>query len=151
MGEDRVRYLLEEYFEDCLQDKVLERGKTFLRSAQEAGFQTVLLSEQLQGLVALLVEKLAPVDHFLGNRLEFKNGQATGRLVEPIIGGYQGGRWLQQWSQEQGFDLKHSRAYASQSTDLLFLANVGKPVRSILIFSLRRAALEADWPIVDYC
>jgi phosphoserine phosphatase len=97
------------------------------------------------------VEKLAPVDHFLGNRLEFKNGQATGRLVEPIIGGYQGGRWLQQWSQEQGFDLKHSRAYASQSTDLLFLANVGEACAVNPDFSLRRAALEADWPIVDYC
>jgi hypothetical protein len=66
MGEDRVRYLLEEYFEDCLQDKVLERGKTFLRSAQEGRFSNGFTFRAVTGTGSAFGGKVSSGGSFSG-------------------------------------------------------------------------------------
>ena len=51
---------------------------------------------------------------------------------------------------EHGIDLGRSIAYAGHGPDLLLLAAVGRPCVVNPDFTLRKAAKEADWPVVDY-
>jgi phosphoserine phosphatase len=47
-------------------------------------------------------------------------------------------------------DLEHSVAYAGHGPDLLLLSTVGIPCVVNPDFTLRKAAKEADWPVVEY-
>lgn len=149
MSEDRVAVVGEEYFEDVLKDKVLEAGRELLKRARGDGHRVVLLSEQLSHVVSPLAAHLG-ADDMVCNRLEFKDGAATGRLLDPVIGGHDGGRWVTRYAEEHGLDLARSVAYAAHGPDLLLLAAVGRPCAVNPDFTLRRAAREADWPVMEY-
>ncbi len=150
MSEDRVLSLSEEYFAEVLQGKVMARGRELLERAREEGHRIVLLSELIAPLAEPLAVRLGHVDRLVCNRLEFRDGVATGKLLDPVVGGYNGGRWAVAWAAENGIDLGRSLAYASHGPDLTLLGVVGKPCAVNPDFTLRSAAKDADWPIVVY-
>lgn len=151
MSEDRVAVLGAEYFEDVLTDKVLKSGIELLKQARKDGYVTVLLSEGITDVVGPLRTHLGDiVDHHVCNRLEFKDGECTGRLLEPIIGGFESRKWVTTFAKEHDIDLANSVAYAAHGPDLLLLSAVGNPCAVNPDFSLRRAAEEADWPVMEY-
>ena len=150
MSEDRVAILAEEYAEDILKDKILDQGVELMKRAQAEGHRVVLLSEGIASIMKPLAQHLRHHDDLLCNHLEFRDGEATGRLLEPIIGAASGGRWLQQYAAEHAIDLAHSVAYGSHGPDMLLLAGVGKPCAVNPDFVLRRSARDADWPIIEY-
>ena len=49
-------------------------------------------------------ERFRYVDDLVCNRLEYRAGKATGKLLDPVIGGFEGGRWLQQYAREHEID-----------------------------------------------
>lgn len=150
MTEDRIVVLAEEYVEDILKDRILNRGVELMRKAKKQGHQVVLLSENIEQIIHPLAEHLRVVDQTVCNRLEFRDGLATGRLREPIIGGHDGGRWLEAYASEHQIDLPNSVAYAAHGPDLLLLAEVGGACAVNPDYTLRRAAKEADWPVIEY-
>ncbi len=150
MTEDRVAVLAEEYAEDILKDKVLDQGLELMKRAQGEGRRVVLLSDGIATIMQPFARHLRHFDELVCNHLEFRDGEATGRLLEPIIGGASGGRWLQNYAGEHALDLAHSSAYGSHGPDMLLLAAVGKPCAVNPDFVLRRSARDADWPIIEY-
>jgi phosphoserine phosphatase len=150
MTEDRVAVLAEEYAEDILKDKVLDQGVELMKRAQGEGRRVVLLSDGIATIMQPFARHLRHFDELVCNHLEFRDGEATGRLLEPIIGGASGGRWLQNYAGEHALDLAHSSAYGSHGPDMLLLAAVGKPCAVNPDFVLRRSARDADWPIIEY-
>ncbi len=150
MTEDRVVVLAEEYVEDMLDQKVLDSGIELMRKAKADGHRVVVLAEGIAEIMDRLRERLRYVDDLVCNRLEYRGGKATGKLLEPVIGGYEGGKWLQQYAREHDIDLSRSFAYAGHGPDLLLLSAVGHPCAVNPDFTLRKAAREADWPIMDY-
>lgn len=150
MTEDRVAVLAEEYAEDILKDKVLDQGVELMKRAQGEGRRVVLLSDGIATIMQPFARHLRHFDELVCNHLEFRDGEATGRLLEPIIGGASGGRWLQNYASEHALDLAHSSAYGSHGPDMLLLAAVGKPCAVNPDFVLRRSARDADWPIIEY-
>lgn len=150
MSEDRISVLAQEYVEDVLSEKVLDSGVELLRKAKADGHRTVVISEGIHEIVDQLRDRWRYVDELVCNRLEYRNGKATGKLVEPIIGGYEGGKWLQQYAREHNLDLAGSFAYAGHGPDLLLLSAVGHPCAVNADFTLRKAAQEAQWPLTDY-
>lgn len=150
MTEDRVAVLAEEYAEDILKDKVLDQGLELMKRAQGEGRRVVLLSDGIATIMQPFARHLRHFDELVCNHLEFRDGEATGRLLEPIIGGASGGRWLQNYAGEHAIDLAHSSAYGSHGPDMLLLAAVGKPCAVNPDFVLRRSARDADWPIIEY-
>lgn len=149
MSEDRIHLLAEEYFEEHLKDNLLERGVELLQQAKSDGHHLVLLSEAITEVASHLATALK-ADHYISNRLEYRNGTTTGRLLLPIIGGHEGGKWATQYATEQGLHMSGSKAYAAHAPDLLLLASVGYPCAVNPDYTLRRAAAEADWPIIEY-
>ena len=150
MTEDRVAVLAEEYAEDILKDKVLDQGLELMKRAQGEGRRVVLLSDGIATIMQPFARHLRHFDELVCNHLEVRDGEATGRLLEPIIGGASGGRWLQNYAGEHAIDLAHSSAYGSHGPDMLLLAAVGKPCAVNPDFVLRRSARDADWPIIEY-
>jgi phosphoserine phosphatase len=151
LSEDRVHVLAEEYYETVLKDKVLDRGLRFLKEARKNGHTIVLLSESITEVMEHLKADLGSYDTLVCNQLEYRSGQATGKLIEPVMGGHECGRWIKEYAEKEGIDLEHSVAYAAHGGDLLMLASVGKPCATNPDFALRRAAREVDWPVVEYC
>ncbi len=150
MDEDRIVELADEYFRDVLRDAVLQGGVELLKRARREGHRVVLLSDGLSHVVEPLVAHLRQVDDFVCNRLEFRDGVATGRLLEPVVGGHDSARWAQRYAEEHGLDLAQSVAFAAHGPDLLLLSTVGHPCAVNPDFTLRRAAGQARWPIMDY-
>lgn len=150
MTGDRIAVLAEEYFEDQLKPRILEGGKALIRKARKQGQRVVVISDQLEEVVAPLMAELRHVDDFICNRLEYRDGRATGRLCDPLVGGHESGRWATEYADRHGLTLAQCVAYAAHGPDLLLMSTVGYPCAVNPDFTLRRAARDADWPVMDY-
>ena len=96
VSQDRLDLLGEEYFEYVLKPRLRRRGveklKEFIESnGESSGDSTgdsngpvVLVGQGLEHVMRPLANHLG-VGQFLSNRLEFQEGLATGRLLEPVI------------------------------------------------------------------
>ena len=150
MSEDRVAVLADEYAEDILKGKLLDQGVELMKRARDEGRRVVLLSDGVSSIMEPFARHLKHHDELICNHLEFRDGEATGKLLDPIIGGASGGRWLRQYALEHDLDLAHSAAYGSHGPDMLLLSAVGRPCAVNPDFVLRRSARDADWPIIEY-
>ena len=150
MSEDRITELADEYVEDVLGARVLESGVDLLRKAKGAGHRTILVSDSIAQVVEPLVRRLRHVDDFICNHLELRDGSATGKLREPVVGGHDSLRWARGYAAEHGIDLGRSVAYLTHGPDLPLLTAVGRPCAVNPDFTLRRAARDAAWPVLDY-
>jgi len=84
VSRDRLELLGEEYFNYQLKPELKEDGIQALKAAQDAGAEIVLVSQSLDHIMRPLARHLG-VSHIIANRLEFRDGIATGRLLEPVI------------------------------------------------------------------
>jgi long-chain acyl-CoA synthetase len=84
VSRDRLDLLGEEYFHYVLKPRLKPRGVEKLRQAMSSGKPIVLVSQGLDHLMRPLAQHLG-VEYLIANRLEFRDGLATGRLLEPVI------------------------------------------------------------------
>ena len=84
ISRDRLDLLGEEYFKYKLQPYLKVDGMELLKSRIEAGDEIVLVSQGLEHVMRPLAQHLG-VKWLIANRLEFRDGIATGRLLEPVI------------------------------------------------------------------
>ena len=83
---DRLDSLGEEYFEYILKKQLRAEGVERLRAcvAEKGVENVVLVSQGLDHVMRPLAQYLG-VSRLVSNQLEFRNGVATGRLLEPVI------------------------------------------------------------------
>ena len=81
---DRLDLLGEEYFHYVLEPQLRSEAVADLRSAISRGDAVVLVSQGLDHVMRPLANFLG-VERLITNRLEFRDGCATGRLLEPVI------------------------------------------------------------------
>jgi long-chain acyl-CoA synthetase len=83
---DRLDSLGEEYFEYVLKKQLKPEGVERLRAcvAEKGADNVVLVSQGLDHVMRPLAQYLG-VSRLVSNRLEFRNGTATGRLLDPVI------------------------------------------------------------------
>jgi hypothetical protein len=84
VSQDRLDLLGEEYFQYVMKPRLKPRGVELLKQRLAAGERVVLVSQGLDHLMRPLAQHLG-VTGIIGNRLEFRDGMATGRLLEPVI------------------------------------------------------------------
>jgi len=84
VSRDRLDLLGEEYFEYALKPRLKPRGVASLKKLLDAGEKIVLVSQGLDHIMRPLANYLG-VTRILCNRLDFRDGIATGRLLEPVI------------------------------------------------------------------
>ncbi len=84
VSRDRLDLLGEEHFEYQLKPSLKQAGVNELRRARERGEEIVLVSQGLDHVMIPLAKHLG-VKFLVCNRLDFRDGIATGRLLEPVI------------------------------------------------------------------
>ena len=81
---DRLDLLGEEYFQYKLKPELKTHGAERVRELVRAGADVVLVSQGLEHVMKPLAQHLG-VKRVVANRREFRDGVATGRLLEPVI------------------------------------------------------------------
>jgi alcohol-forming fatty acyl-CoA reductase len=81
---DRLDLLGEEYFHYILKPGLRKPAVKKLRESMAAGQRVVLVGQSLDHVLRPLAVHLG-VENFISNRLEFRDGVATGRLLKPIV------------------------------------------------------------------
>jgi alcohol-forming fatty acyl-CoA reductase len=84
VSRDRLDLLGEEYFEYELKPRLKRSGHEKLKEAMASGARVVLVSQGLGHVMRPLARYLG-VGEILCNRLDFRDGIATGRLLDPVI------------------------------------------------------------------
>ena len=84
ISRDRLDLLGEEYFQYHLQPNLKPEGVRQLRQMLARGERVVLVSQGVDHIMGPLARHLG-VKELICNRLEFRDGYATGRLVDPVI------------------------------------------------------------------
>jgi len=84
VSRDRLDLLGEEYFQYVLKAQLRPEGVTKLREWMAQQGQIVLVSQGLDHVMRPLAQHLG-VERIVANRLEFRNGIATGRLLDPVV------------------------------------------------------------------
>ncbi len=84
VSRDRLDLLGEEFFEYHLKGRLKPRGVEKLREALAAGADIVLVSQGLDHIMRPLAKYLG-AHRIVSNRLDFRDGLATGRLLDPVI------------------------------------------------------------------
>lgn len=81
---DRLDLLGEEYFEYILKPRLNKKACDALRNAWDQHQQVVLVGQSLDHVLRPLARYLG-VNRFVANRMEFRDGVATGRLLLPVV------------------------------------------------------------------
>ncbi|MBI4465375.1 MAG: SDR family oxidoreductase [Acidobacteria bacterium] len=84
MSRDRLDLLGEEYFHYALKPRLRQKAVEKLKQCMAEEKPVVLLSQSLEHVVRPLAIYLG-VKHILANRLDFRDGLATGRLLDPVV------------------------------------------------------------------
>src|SRR6267142_5608187 len=84
VSRDRLDLLGEEYFEYFLKARLRKEAVGALRQVQSEAGQVVLVGQSLDHVLRPLARHLG-VRHFVANRMEFRDGVATGRLLSPVV------------------------------------------------------------------
>ena len=84
MSRDRLDVLGDEYFKVFVQPRLKRPGVAALQAALRADPSLVLVSQGVEHIVRPLAQHLG-VQHFIANRVDFRDGSCTGRLLEPVI------------------------------------------------------------------
>jgi len=81
---DRLDLLGEEFFQYKLKPQLKQRGVQKVQELVQSGADVVLVSQGLEHVMRPLAQHLK-VKRIVSNRLEFRDGVATGRLLNPVI------------------------------------------------------------------
>ena len=88
-------------------------------------------------------------DHIITNRLEYKDGVATGRLMRPVVAGPNKAGLIVDDAREHGHELDRCSGFSDSYSDVPMLSVVGHPACINPDSRLRRLAAAYSWPILD--
>jgi HAD superfamily hydrolase (TIGR01490 family) len=146
--EDRLRFFSEELFEEVLKPAVFPGAFELIDKSRRLGLRQVVVTGALDMSVTPLMKYLG-IEDYVANRLEFVNGEATGRLLPPMIAAATKASWMRTFAEREGISLSESFAYSDSMSDLPMLSVVGHPAAVNPDMRLRQTALHHDWPILN--
>jgi HAD superfamily hydrolase (TIGR01490 family) len=146
---DNLLEIARDHFEKVLHPNIYPGARDLVDRGRARGLRQVLVTGNLDFLVAPLVQELGLHDAIC-NRLEFRDGIATGRVVRPVIAGAGKARAIQEYARDHDIDLLESHAFSDSYSDLPMLSVVGRPAVINPDRRLKRTAGELQWPILEY-
>ncbi len=148
MTEDRLLELADEAFDTVVRPALYKDALSLVKRAKQAGHRIVLIS----GSPDFLLERLAKridADDVIGNRLEIRDGMATGRIRRPLVAGPEKARLIKDHAKKHGFDLDRCHAYSDSMSDVPMLSVVGRPTVVNPDFRLKALARTHRWPVLQ--
>ncbi len=148
MSEDRLKCLADEAFDAVIKTNIYPRAKDLIQTCRDQGHEVVLVSGALDFLMTRLADHLGAT-HVIANRLEIKDGFATGRLLRPVVAGPEKARLVREHAREHGHDLDECFAYSDSYSDVPMLSVVGHPAAVNPDAKLARLAKTYGWPVLS--
>ncbi len=146
---EEMRAILSAVLENELEQDIRPGLLDTLKEHQAKNHMVVLVSGTFEELLRLLGEKIGG-EHLLGTRVEFREGQCTGRTLGSACMGSEKVRRIQELIKVRGLevDLPSSFAYADSISDLPLLEWVGNPVTVGPEEELQTIAQERGWQTI---
>jgi HAD superfamily hydrolase (TIGR01490 family) len=144
-SEDRLILLADEAFEKVIRPSMFKSSLDLIQKSRDAGHEIVLVSGALDVILRLVADYVGGATT-IGNRLEIKEGIATGKLLKPVIAGPEKARAIRDHARANGHDLDECFAFSDSYSDVPMLSVVGHPAA---VNPDRRLALLAKayaWP-----
>ncbi|MEO8903580.1 MAG: HAD-IB family hydrolase, partial [Polyangiaceae bacterium] len=148
ISEDRMVLLAEDAFENVMKASLYPAAKGLVEKSRDAGHDVVLVSGALT-VVLEQVSKYLGAQEVIGNRLEFKAGIATGKLLKPVVAGPEKARLIREHAKEKGYDLAECFAFSDSYSDVPMLSVVGHPAAVNPDKRLALLAKAYSWPSFD--
>ena len=148
MSEDRLRVLAEEVWEDVMRPRMFDGSAELVAKCKDVGMRVVFVTGSLDITIAPLAKELG-ADASITNRLEMKDGHATGKLLRPVVAGPTKARLMADDARAVGHELSECHAYSDSHSDVPMLSVVGHPFCIHPDKKLKRLAMAYDWPILD--
>jgi len=145
MSEDRLVVLADEVFDKVLRPSLYAPAMDLVQKSRDAGHEIVLVSGALDVILRLFAEHLGGAT-IIGNRLEMKDGIATGKLQRPIIAGPEKARAVREHARANGHDLDECFAFSDSYSDVPMLSVVGHPAAVNPDKRLALLAKAYSWP-----
>jgi HAD superfamily hydrolase (TIGR01490 family) len=144
---ERLLFLADEAFEAVLKRALYPGARDLVQRCREQGHEVVLVSGALDFLMDRLAKHLGATG-YIANRLEVKDGYATGKLLRPIVAGPEKTRLVREWARAHGEDLGECFAYSDSYSDVPMLSVVGHPCAVNPDLRLAKLARTYAWPVV---
>ncbi|MBX3231981.1 MAG: HAD family hydrolase [Labilithrix sp.] len=148
ISSDRLRLLADDAFESVLKKAIFPHARSLVSRCRDEGHDVVLVSGALDFLMHRLADHLGAT-HVIANRLEIKDGYATGRLLRPVVAGPEKARLVREHAKERGHDLNECFAYSDSYSDVPMLSVVGHPAAVNPDGKLERLARTYGWPVLS--
>jgi len=148
MSEDRLVVLADETFDKVVAPRIFPGTQDLIGQCRRADLRVVLVTGALDVTVAPLARHLGG-DGVIANRLEMKDGYATGKLLRPVVAGPTKARLIADDARSVGHDLSACHAYSDSFSDVPMLAIVGHPFCVNPDWRLRDLAEAYDWAVLN--
>ena len=134
-------------FERYLRPHLHEGVELLLEGNRNQGFVNVLVTGGLDFAMAPVCDRLG-FEHVCANRLEFEGGQATGRLLPPVLAGASKVEAMLDLCRRYNVEPMSCRAYSDDIADLPMLEAVGEPFATNPKPELKRIAEQNGWMVL---
>ncbi|WP_437608213.1 HAD-IB family hydrolase [Sorangium sp. So ce834] len=148
VSEDRLVALAEEAFAKVLKPAIYAKARDLVKCSLDKGHDVVLISGALDFLMQLLADHLGATG-IIANRLEVKDGFATGKLLRPVVAGPEKARLIREHAHARGHNLDECFAYSDSYSDVPMLSVVGYPAAVNPDRKLKLLAQAYHWPILE--
>jgi HAD superfamily hydrolase (TIGR01490 family) len=147
ISRDRLLILADEAFDTVIRRALYGGARDLVQRCVAEGHEVVLVSGALDFLMERLAKHLGASAH-ISNRLEFKDGYATGKLERPIVAGPEKARLVREWATRNGHELGDCFAYSDSYSDVPMLSVVGHPCAVNPDLRLTKLARTYAWPVI---
>jgi HAD superfamily hydrolase (TIGR01490 family) len=148
ISQDRLLLLADEAFETVIKKALYPSARDLVARCRGEGHDVVLISGALDFLMDRLATYLGATG-VIANRLEIKDGYATGKLLRPVVAGPEKARLIREHARANGHDLDHCFAYSDSYSDVPMLSVVGHPAAVNPDFRLSKLAGAYGWPVLN--
>jgi HAD superfamily hydrolase (TIGR01490 family) len=148
ISQDRLLLLADEAFDTVIKRALYPNAKDLVARCRGEGHEVILVSGALDFLMKRLADYLGATG-IIANKLEIKDGYATGKLVRPVVAGPEKARLVREHARANGHDLDHCFAYSDSYSDVPMLSVVGHPAAVNPDFRLAKLAGAYGWPVLS--
>lgn len=147
VSEDRLLTLADEVVDKVLKPALFKGSRDLIQRCRDKGDDVVLISGALDIHMKLLALEIGATD-VIANRLEIKDGYATGKLVRPVVAGPEKAFLIREHASARQYDLGKCFAFSDSYSDVPMLSVVGHPAAVNPDKKLLRLANIYSWPVV---
>lgn len=141
--------LSQEIYDEAISEKMWPGVVERVAEHREAGDGVWLVTATPVELADVIATGLG-ADGALGTVAEAVDGIYTGELPDGILHGEAKTHAIVALAEQYGYRLEHCSAYSDSMNDLPMLELVGHPHAVNPDTALRKAAVERDWPLLDF-